>query len=486
MSLPNISDIGAREYLREDPSGLKQCIPSWEITSKIPALNATFIQLQPKMTPMNNTSNVILGMATCMVLAILLAGCTGLQQPGPSAPQETPTPLPAVSLPSASSDTVVDANNQFALGLYSRLANDPEFGDGNLFFSPISLSSALAITYEGARGSTADEIRSVFHFPENQSALRSGFEETIARINSNANDYTLRMANAMWAEKTHPFLPDYIRIADRYYGAKTTNLDFIHVPDECRITINRWVENQTEDRIRDLIPAGVINSNTCLVITNAIYFKGTWVKQVDPEKTVDADFLTGRGITVRVPMMERTDEAAIYGYAETDTLQVLEMPYESGNGTEITMLVLLPRGDDLEELEQLLDAGMLKELRDSVQYRQVKVHFPRFTMETKYFLPRVLSAMGMPLAFTGAADFSGMDGSGDLFITDVIHQAFVEVNEEGTEAAAATAVIMGKGAAPREDEVPVFRADHPFIFIIQDGGTGNILFMGRVSDPVGT
>ncbi len=434
---------------------------------------------------MNNTSNVILGMATCMVLAILLAGCTGLQQPGPSAPQETPTPIPAVSLPSASSDTVVDANNRFSLDLYSRLADDPEFRDGNLFFSPFSLSSALAINYEGARGNTADEIRSVFHFPDNRSVLLSGFEETIARVNGNANAYTLRTANAMWAEQTHPFLPDYISTADRYYGAKTTNLDFIHAPDESRITINRWVEDRTGDRIKDLIPAGAIDSNTRLVITNAIYFKGTWVKQFDPEKTVDADFLTGRGTTVKVPMMQRTDETAVYGYAETDTFQVLEMPYESGTGTEISMLVLLPKGNDLQEIEQSLGSGELRDLREALQSRQVKVFFPRFTMETKYFLPRVLSAMGMPLAFTGAADFSGMDGSGDLFITDVIHQAFVEVNEEGTEAAAATAVIMGKGAAPREDEVPVFRADHPFIFIIQDSGTGNILFMGRMSDPAG-
>lgn len=421
-----------------------------------------------------------------IILAIFLAGCTESGLPVPPTPQITPTPLPAVSQPSASSNPVVDANNQFALDLYSRLADDPEFGDGNLFFSPISLSSALAITYEGARGSTAEEIRSVFHFPENQSALRSGFEDTIARINSNANDYTLRTANAMWAEQTYPFLPDYIHIADRYYDAKTTNLDFIHAPDESRITINRWVENQTEDRIRDLIPPGVINSNTCLVITNAIYFKGTWVKQFDPEKTVDADFLTGRGITVRVPMMQRTDENAVYGYTETDALQVLEMPYESGNGTEITMLVLLPRGDDLEELEQLLDAGTLKELRDSLQNRQVKVHFPRFTMETKYFLPRILSVMGMPTAFTTDADFSGMDSGRDLFITNVIHQAFVEVNEEGTEAAAATAVMMGKGASPDANKIPVFRADHPFIFLIQDSGTGNILFVGRVSDPVST
>lgn len=436
---------------------------------------------------MHHRSNLVPGMVTCMVLTILLAGCTGLQQPGPSAPKETPAPLPTISLPSVASDTVVDANNRFSLDLYSRLADDPEFKDGNLFFSPFSISSAFAITHEGARGTTADEIQVVFHFPDNRSMLSSGFEETIARINGNANAYTLRTANAMWAEKTHPFLPDYISTADRYYGARTTNLDFIYTPDESRITINRWVEDRTEDRIKDLIPAGAIDSNTCLVITNAIYFNGIWVKQFDPDKTVDADFLTGRGTPVKIPLMQKIDEAAVYGYVETDTFQALEMPYESGTGTEISMLVLLPRGNELQEIEQSLDSGSLRDLRESLQSRQVNVYFPRFTMEAKYFLPWVLSAMGMPLAFTDAADFSGMDGSRDILITDVIHQAFVEVNEEGTEAAAATAVIAGgKSAVPSEDEVPVFRADHPFIFIIQDTGTGNILFMGRVSDPVGT
>jgi len=431
---------------------------------------------------MHRTAIPLLGALS--VLAIFLAGCTAPAWPGPSIAGETPAPRPTITQSSPPLDAVVDANNRFAFDLFNSLADDPEYGKGNIFFSPYSISTALAITYEGAREETADEIRSVLHFPGNPTVLRSGYAALIARLNDKVSAYTLRTANALWAEKTHPFIPDYIGIADRNYAAKTTNMDFIHQPEDSRLTINSWVEDQTEDMIKDLIPPGEINPNTALVITNAIYFKGTWVKQFDPTLTRDADFMTGSGATVQVPMMQRTDDAAIYGYAETDTFQVLEMPYDSGDGAELSMLVILPRENDTAGLAQSLDSTTLQEIRKSLAYKIVRVYFPKFTMETKYFLPRTLSAMGMPSAFTPGADFSGMDGGRDLFITNIIHQAFVDVNEEGTEAAAATAVIMGKGAAPPEDYVPVFRADHPFIFFIQESETGSILFMGRVSEPV--
>ncbi|OPY42646.1 MAG: Serpin (serine protease inhibitor) [Methanoregulaceae archaeon PtaU1.Bin059] len=421
-------------------------------------------------------------LVSLVILALLLAGCTGPGGSGPPETEQIPTLQPSESQPSASLGNVVDANNRFAIDLYQKIAGDPDYGDGNIFISPFSISTALAITYEGARGETADEIRSVFYFPENQTVLRSGYADLIARLNSPLNAYTLRTANALWAEQTHSFLPDYLSTAERYYDAKTTNMDFTRQPEESRITINRWVEDQTEDRIKDLIPPGVIDSSTALVITNAIYFKGTWVKQFDAEKTRDADFVTGSGTTIRVPMMQRTDDAAIFRYAETEKFQVLEMPYESGGGTGLSMLVVLPRENDIAGVTQSFDIGTLQEMRQSLALRVVRVYLPKFSIQTKYFLPRTLSEMGMPTAFTTAADFSGMDGGRGLFVTDVIHQAFVEVNEEGTEAAAATAVIMGKGVAI--EDVPVFRADHPFIFLIQDNETGNTLFMGRVSNPV--
>lgn len=440
---------------------------------------------------MNPSLAAISALTALALIAVILAGCTGPGEPGPSI-EATPTPTVTVTAPPSlpppeipgSATSVVDGNNRFALDLYARIADDPKAGDGNIFFSPFSISTALAITYEGARGETADEIQSVFHFPVNQTALRSGYATLVARANSRLNAYTLRTANALWAEKTHPFLPDYLGIADRYYDAKTTNMDFIYRPEKSRIIINQWVEDKTGDQIKDLIPPGAIDSSTALLITNAIYFKGTWVKQFDPEKTRDADFMTGSGTTIRVPMMQRTDDAAVFRYAETEMFQVLEMPYESGSGTELAMLVVLPRENDTAGVVQSLDVGTLQEIRQSLAFRVVRVYFPKFVMETKYFLPRTLSEMGMPTAFTAGADFSAMDGSRDLFITDVIHQAFVEVNEEGTEAAAATAVIMGKGASPAEEKVPVFRADHPFIFFIQERETGNILFMGQVSDPI--
>lgn len=441
---------------------------------------------------MNPSFPAIVALVSVCILALVFAGCTGTGEPGPSSHGQTPAPSPSeTSSPSTTipaspglEKNVVEANNRFALDLYTRLADDPANRNDNLFFSPLSISSALAITYEGAQGTTAEEIRSVFHFPENQNAMRSGFAAVIAGLNNKTNAYTLRTANALWAEKTYAFLPDFINTAERYYGARITNLDFANAPEESRITINSWVKEQTENRIQDLIPRGFIDSNTCLVITNAIYFKGTWKKQFEKEETTVAAFRTGNGSTVQVPMMQRTDENATFGYVETETCQALLLPYESGGNRDISMLLILPKGDSLAEIEHSFSIAMYDDIRNRLVEKRVKVFVPRFSLETKYFLPRVLSSMGMPLAFTSSADFSGMDGRGGLFITNIIHQAFVEVNEEGTEAAAATAVVLGKGISPTEEKIPVFRADHPFIFLIQDNETGNILFMGRVSNPV--
>jgi serpin B len=382
---------------------------------------------------------------------------------------------------------VADANNRFAFDLYSQLAKDQEYTDCNLFFSPFSLSSALAITYEGAEGKTAEEIRSVFYFPEEDTARRDGFSALNAGINSGDPSYSLRMANALWAEKTYPFLAEYTTTAERYYGAKVTNLDFVKHPEESRVTINTWVEDKTEERIKDLIPAGVIDPMTRLVITNAIYFKGDWVKQFDKNKTTDAEFRTAPGTSVKIPMMQRTDDDAIYLYSENSDLQMLSMPYEHTTGKALSMVILLPRSDNLTITEASLSTGTLTALQQSATSRRVMIYFPKFTLETKYSLPETLGSMGMPTAFTGNADFSGMDGTKDLLISDVIHQAFVAVNEEGTEAAAATAVVMKLAAAPGgADPVPVFRADHPFLFLIQDNETGSILFMGRVMNPTGS
>ena len=401
--------------------------------------------------------------------------------------QQTQTSKRIVIPLSENGNAVLLANNQFAFDLYRWLASDPGHAGTNIFFSPWSISSAFALTYEGARGNTADEIRSVFHFPASTATLREGYSELSTRLNSRKSGYTLSAANALWAEKSHPFLPDYISTADRHYGAKTTNLDFTNQPEASRIAINRWVADQTNNHIRDLLPAGSIDRMTRLVITNAIYFKGTWVKQFDTAKTAERDFHVTPSQTVRVQMMSRTDKDAKYWYTETDTLQVLGMPYAQKNGRELSMLVLLPKQNTIEAAGHSLDAQSVAALNQALEYRQVHVYFPRFRMETTYGLNEVLSDMGMPGAFIlGVSDLSGMDGTRDLYIDGVYHKAYVDVNEEGTEAAAATAVDvkMACSQIPMEP-IPVFCADHPFIFLIQESDTGNILFMGRMMNPAG-
>jgi serpin B len=245
------------------------------------------------------------------------------------------------------------------------------------------------------------------------------------------------------------------------------------------------VEDKTENKIKDLIPAGAIDPLTRLVITNAVYFNGKWEKPFDENRTHDDEFRIAPGKTVRVRMM--TDER-YFGYTETDIFQVLDMPYNHTGGKELSLLVILPRGDNLTVAENSLGSQKLSDIRKSLAFQRVMVYFPKFRLETEYRLPATLKAMGMPTAFSGSADFSGMDGTHNLFISDVIHKAFVDVGEEGTEAAAATAVIIVAVAAPvqKPAPVPVFRADHPFIFLIQDKETGNILFVGRVMNPAGS
>ena len=315
-------------------------------------------------------------LAALALLFVMITGCTGTAPVPPGSPdglitQET-TEHPVVASTGTPEDTraVANANNRFAFDLYSRLAKDGKYTESNLFFSPFSLSSALAITYEGAKGKTADEIRSVFYFPENDTARRVGFMDLNAGINSGDPSYSLHTANALWAERTYPFLTEYVGTAERYYGAKTTNLDFKGHPEDSRITINTWVEDKTEDRIRDLIPAGVIDPMTRLVITNAIYFKGDWVKQFDKNKTADAEFRTAAGKTVIVPMMQRTDEGAVYLYAENSDLQMLSMPYEHTTGKELSMIILLPRADDLTTTESFLNADTLSALQQSATPRR--------------------------------------------------------------------------------------------------------------------
>ncbi len=381
-------------------------------------------------------------------------------------------------------NTIAIANNQFAFDLYSQYRSK----DGNIFYSPYSISSALAMTYEGAAGKTAEEMQAVLHFPQDADARREAFLQMDQQLNKKDKQYKLSVANALWAQKGFPFLGGYFSLVDKYYGGKVTNLDFARAAEKARQTINRWVEAKTNKKIKDLIPKGILGGGTRLVLTNAIYFKGDWLRKFDKKDTKKQEFRVSSEKKVEVPMMYMAGKKDELRYGETDALQILELPYQ---GLELDMFIVLPREDDLKAVEEGLGAGQLSSWKSLLALEKVNVYLPKFKFETKYFMAKDLQTMGMPSAFTpgidfgGMADFSGMTGDRKLNIDEVIHQAFVEVNEEGTEAAAATAVIMKMMAGPQPPRPPkTFKADHPFIFIIQDRATDNILFMGRVAEPL--
>jgi serpin B len=397
-----------------------------------------------------------------LILSMFLLGC---------APQiEIPTVDDTSATPEGINE-VVKANNQFGLDIYSKISQEP----GNVFISPWSLASALSMTYEGARGNTAEEMKNVMHLPDDK-VRRSSFAKLFNEINKKDKKYQLFTANALWAQEDYPFLPEYMNLVEKYYAGKATNVDFAGDTEQARTTINDWVEDHTNNKIKNLFEKGVLTDMTRLVLTNAIYFKGTWLKQFEKSDTFDADFRINSEKTVQVPMMSMHKEE--FKYYEDDKMQILEMPYD---GEELSMLVLLPKKDDLTELENTISADKLSGWNQNLRQETLDVYMPKFTFETKYSLAETLANMGMPTAFSGGADFSGMDGSNILYITAVIHQAFVEVNEEGTEAAAATGVVMAKTAI---SQTLTFRADHPFIFLIQERNSGNILFLGKIVNPI--
>ena len=369
---------------------------------------------------------------------------------------------------------IASATNQFAFDLYLNLKDSA----GNIFFSPFSLSTAMAMTYEGARGQTAQEIKQVFHYPESLEVMREEFAGIINLINKEDKKYELHTANALWTQKGYPLLTEYVSTVEKYYGGKVTDLDFARETENSRLIINHWVEEQTNNRIKDLIPPGVLNQLTRLVLTNAIYFKGNWENQFPPGNTREEEFMVTPEKKVKVPMMSIREKR--FNYLENDELQLVELPYA---GQEISMLVLLPK-NDLTSLEPRLTASQLNEYKKQLRSEKIDIYLPKFKFETKYMMggkKGILGRMGMPTAFSPTeADFSGINGRRDFYLSEVVHQAFVEVNEEGTEAAAATGLVVGVTMVVKK---LIFRADHPFIFIIQDRTTGNILFMGRVVDP---
>jgi serpin B len=372
---------------------------------------------------------------------------------------------------SVAADPIVDANNQFGLKLYAQLAQQT----GNIFFSPYNIWSALTLLYEGARGETEKEMRDVTGAPADPETRRTAIAAIHARLQADGA-YKLSVANALWAHTEHPFLPEYVAVARQYYDAGITNLDFIRQLEPSRLTINAWVEKKTNDKIKDLFPLGALSSATRLVLTTAIYFKGQWVREFDKALTKPEPFRSS-GRSNDVPMMHAPE--AQFRYGEDAHVQVLELPYK---GDRLSMLIVLPRGDDPRSVEKALSIQSLAAWRALLRERDVEVFLPKFTFTKSVGLNGVLGRLGMGTAFTSDADFSGLDGTRALSVGSVVHKAFVDVNEEGTEAAAATGIAML--AETVRQVPPIFRADHPFIFAIQETGTGNLLFIGRIANPI--
>ena len=383
----------------------------------------------------------------------------------------------ALAAPAVAPPWIGPANNAFACDLYGKLAGAES---GNLFFSPASIETALAMTYSGARGQTATQMRTVLHLPETESVHRElgAFLNELTGGKSATNStrsYQLSVANGLWGQKGYEFRPEFLKLLKSDYGAPLHEVDYFHNSEKARQDINAWVGQETRDKIRQLIPPGALSPTTRLVLCNATYFKGNWLSQFDRKLTRNAPFHVTTNRTVDVPMMEQTGE---YRFFENGGLQGLELPYA---GQELSMVILLPRrADGLAEMERMLTAERLSQWLAALRKQKVAVIVPRIKLETGFELSQTLEAMGMTEAFSNAADFSGMTSREGLFLSHVIHKAFVDVNEEGTEAAAATGVVAVPTAVMR---TPLFRADHPFLFLIRHQKSGAILFLGRLSEP---
>jgi serpin B len=372
---------------------------------------------------------------------------------------------------------VAAGNTDFAFDLYGKLKDSNP--TGNLFFSPYSISNALSMTYAGARGNTEKQMAEALHFTLPGKHLHSAFGTLQKQLiqEDKSRGYRLLLANALWLQKGEPFLKEFLDLTKDYYGAGINQLDFINETEKSRQIINSWVEEKTEDKIKDLIPTGGVNPDNALVLTNAIYFKGQWKTKFRWWWTRCEDFNVSAKDKIKVRLMNLKE---VFRYCEDEKMQVIELPYKSD---ELGMLVLLPKEiEGIKEVENTLTTEGLNALLSKMWNAKVDVYFPRFKMTWGTFvLNNTLAELGMPDAFDPEkADFSDINGKRDLWISDVFHKAWIEVNEEGTEAAAATAVGMSRGAAGLS---AVFRADHPFIFMIKDNRTGSILFMGRVMNP---
>ncbi len=371
-------------------------------------------------------------------------------------------------------------NISFSIRLFDELKKN---NNKNIFFSPYSIRTALAMTYEGAKGKTKEEMANVLNFPYDLNRLHSEIkrENEYFKGIQEKGEIELNIANSLWLQKGYPILDSYFENLKEYYSIIPFQVDFIHETEKVRKEINLWVERETKKKITKLIRPKQLKPNTTLVLCNAIYFKGSWLKGFDKKNTFKAPFYIDGKQQVQTDFMNQEGD---FKFLKLQGLSTIELPYK---GKDLSMVIFLPeKRDGLKEMENELSPKRMEEILTAlskVNGQEVKVIIPKFKMTCSFELSRALSDMGMPHAFRDA-DFSGIDGQRDLFIGSVIHKAHVDVNEEGTVAAAATAVVVTRMAMPEKYDEIIFRADHPFLFLIKDNRQNQILFFGRVTKPI--
>jgi serpin B len=417
-----------------------------------------------------------------LALVLVLPVIASVQMAQPVAGEVLSSDKERITSPDVSTSQqalLVEGNSVFAFELYKELKEM----EGNIFYSPYSISLALAMTYAGARGETAEQIADTLHFLLEQDRLHPSFNWLDAQLASRGEGaqgkegggFRLNIVNAIWGQKDYEFLPAFLDVLAENYGAGLRILDFITETEKSRLAINDWVYDQTEECIEDLIPPGAIGELTRLILTNAIYFNAAWAYPFDDDVTADGQFYLLDGGQITVPMMKQTES---FGYIVEEEYQAVELPYDGG---ELSMVILLPEAGNFEAFEEGLQGQQVSDIISGLQHAEIVLTMPQFEFDSEFSLKDTLAGMGMPIAFSSSADFSGMTGNRELLISDVLHKAFVAVDEAGTEAAAATAVIMELTAVP---EPPVeVTIDRPFIFLIRDIETGAILFVGRVLNP---
>jgi serpin B len=437
------------------------------------------------------------------IIVLSLVGCAKTTQttvttsPTTTSPTTTSPTITPVKFQVAKSDTprvtspnvsdtqlsaLVSGNNAFAFNLYHTLQTKQIDATGNMFFSPYSISTALAMTYAGAAGDTEKQMSTALHFTLPQAQLHPAFNDLALQLASrgqgakgtNGKGFSLDIANALWAQQGYSVQPAFLNTLAQNYGAGMNLLDFMNSPEPSRITINDWVSQQTNNLIKDLIPQGAIDINTRFVLTNAIYFDAAWQYPFAKESTHNGTFHLLDGSTVTTSIM--SNEAG-YSYIRGNGYQAVELPYD---GNEIAMDIIMPDAGKFNTFDSSMTADKVNGIISSLQNTFIALNMPKFSFDSSFSLKFALSALGMPIAFDPTqADFSGITGNTDLHISDVVHKAFVAVNEAGTEAAAATGVIIGVAMAPQT----TLTVDQPFIFLIRDIQTRAIIFVGRVLNP---